>query len=419
MDCPTGYEVRIDGGAPIDVGLDLSHPFTGLTPETEYQLEVRAYNSAGFSDWVLIAETTTPTIVESFVTGVISTCPQATIEWNIAPISTDVFVSTGAVNPAGSVVLVQDAPVLVTGPVTLSWNNPGLTDYRPALFVECPGITISMSSTCYENEPVDATDCFDDYIRSLHSSTTINGPSVTAKMPISTGAEAWSAQFTIVAANPSEFGADIPFIEGFLNPAVGDPYVGGLPNGASYDEAGFVQTEPDCPVPVYTPLYDPLCPAVVPPPPVPNVALSCFTFPPNYVRRYFTIPAVRVPEWTDVIPVFSITAPDGEVRNLRLRFYADPTGDTDPNDDPCSYLADVVFSYIPDGGTIVLDGTDNLIYLSDEDGLRRADSLVFSTDGTPFTWPVLACGYGYVVTVDLPQSGNLPTIDLTLVPRIH
>lgn len=416
--CPTGYEVRIDGGAPIDVGLDLDHTFTGLTPETEYELEVRSYGPGGFSDWVSTVETTTATIVESFVTGVISTCPQSTVQWNIAPISTDVFVSTGAVNPTGSVVLAQDEPVLITGPTTLSWNNPGLTDYRPALFVECPGITITMSTTCFEEEPVDATNCYDDYLRRFRSVTAINGPSVTAKMPLSDGAEVWSSQFTLVAANPNEYSAVRPLIEGFLNPAVGDPYVGGLPDGASYDEAGFVQTEPDCPVPYYTPIYDPLCPAVVPPPPVPGVALSCFSFPPNYIRRYFTIPADEVTQWGDAIPQFEISAPDGEVRNLRLRFYADPTGDTDPNDDPCAYLADVVFSYIPDGATLVFDGTDELVYVEDSQGRRRADSLVFATDGKPFSWPVLNCGYGYVVTVDLPQVSNLPVIDMSLVARV-
>jgi hypothetical protein len=55
---PTGYDVRIDGGAPTDVGNVLSHDFTGLTASIEYLLEVRAYNANGDSGWASISETT-------------------------------------------------------------------------------------------------------------------------------------------------------------------------------------------------------------------------------------------------------------------------------------------------------------------------------------------------------------------------
>lgn len=56
---PTGYDVRIDGGSPTDVGNVLTHDFTGLTPGTSYTLEVRAYNAAGDSSWASITASTT------------------------------------------------------------------------------------------------------------------------------------------------------------------------------------------------------------------------------------------------------------------------------------------------------------------------------------------------------------------------
>jgi hypothetical protein len=56
---PTGYDVRIDGGAAADVGNVLTHTFTGLTPGTAYTLEVRAYNAAGDSAWASIGASTT------------------------------------------------------------------------------------------------------------------------------------------------------------------------------------------------------------------------------------------------------------------------------------------------------------------------------------------------------------------------
>lgn len=58
---PTGYDVRIDGGASTDVGNVLTYDFTGLTPGTSHTLEVRAHNGSGSSSWVSVtADTLTP-----------------------------------------------------------------------------------------------------------------------------------------------------------------------------------------------------------------------------------------------------------------------------------------------------------------------------------------------------------------------
>ena len=54
-----GYEVRIDGGTPEDIGDTLAHVFTGLTEETTYTLEVRAYIGGAFSSWSSISGDTT------------------------------------------------------------------------------------------------------------------------------------------------------------------------------------------------------------------------------------------------------------------------------------------------------------------------------------------------------------------------
>lgn len=56
-----GFEVRIDGGTPIDVGLSTLHMFDGLDESTLYDLEVRAYLDGFYSDWsVLEADTDGP-----------------------------------------------------------------------------------------------------------------------------------------------------------------------------------------------------------------------------------------------------------------------------------------------------------------------------------------------------------------------
>jgi hypothetical protein len=56
---PAGYDVRVDGGAPVAVGDVLAHTFTGLSVGTTYALEVRSTNTIGASAWVSVSGTTT------------------------------------------------------------------------------------------------------------------------------------------------------------------------------------------------------------------------------------------------------------------------------------------------------------------------------------------------------------------------
>jgi hypothetical protein len=57
---PTGYDVRVNGGAHTSIGNVLTHNFTGLTPATAYTLEVRGTNAGGASSWATLAESTLP-----------------------------------------------------------------------------------------------------------------------------------------------------------------------------------------------------------------------------------------------------------------------------------------------------------------------------------------------------------------------
>jgi hypothetical protein len=67
----TGFEYRLDGGAPV--ALDPSPAvITGLTPETEYDLEVRAVNEDGAGAWSSVATFETLADVPDTPPGVIS-----------------------------------------------------------------------------------------------------------------------------------------------------------------------------------------------------------------------------------------------------------------------------------------------------------------------------------------------------------
>ena len=52
------YDIRIDGGAWVDTGLDLAHTFSTLEAETEYTVDVAAVNSAGRGATASLSATT-------------------------------------------------------------------------------------------------------------------------------------------------------------------------------------------------------------------------------------------------------------------------------------------------------------------------------------------------------------------------
>ena len=265
----------------------------------------------------------------------------------------------------------------------------------------------------------DPEECLRPYLRSLRKVLFTTGPTVTSKREITDGSLVWTVTFSAIAGSPYELGAEVPIIEGFLDPEVDVPWVGGVePEGGMIDLNGYIAPEGECATVTYDPVYDPLCPAVIPPPSVPGIPLGCYTPPRNWRRRQFTIPRQYVPLWGEVVPKVEVHAKEADLRNLRLRFYADPYVEGSIADDPCAYCGDIVVSYVPHNHTLVLDGAEQTVYVVSPGGLRRrADSLVFKTDGSPFEWPVLTCGFGYVVTVDLPQTQKPPVVDLSLFPR--
>jgi len=270
-----------------------------------------------------------------------------------------------------------------------------------------------------EATPVLPTDCLDPLLRSLRRALVNDGPTVTSKFTTSDGAAVWTVSFTAVVGEPWEYGSEVGVIEGFLDPAVTVPWVGGVvPDGGYLDLDGAMFDDTVCATPVWEPLQDPNCPALIPPPLPPSVPLGCWTPPTRWRRRQITIPSSFIPLWGEVVPKFAVHARDADVRDLRLRFYADVDGNGDISSDPCSYCGDIVVSYVPQGSTLIFDAAAREVYAVDaSQRRRRADAVVFSTDGTPFDWPILTCGLGYVVTLDLPKTQAAPVFDLSLFNR--
>jgi hypothetical protein len=251
--------------------------------------------------------------------------------------------------------------------------------------------------------------------RYLHHVTVNVGPTVTSKRNMSCGGTAWSAQFTAVAGNPFESGSDTTILQGWLDPSVTEPYGPGVTPGTIAGPNPYVEVP--CGDNLWAPIYDPSCGDVIVPPAPPSVPLGCFDLPASWERRIATIPGDLVPRWGQVMPTVDFYAPS-DLRNLRVRFYQNPDNDLDTEDNPCSYIGDFVVSYIPAGATLEFNAVLEEITVTTSNGHRRhADSLVFGTNGKPFDWPGLTCGFGYIMTLDLPAGQPLPVVNLALTPR--
>jgi hypothetical protein len=282
---------------------------------------------------------------------------------------------------------------------------------KPCAGLPCHGTSLVLDDTCR----------VETIYRTLRGVKSISGPTITSQRSMSDGSSMVVVTFTIAAGDPFEYGMEVELVEGFGVEA--DPWVPDVvPADWAFDDTGVEIDEIPCALAVYQPIVDPLCPAIEPPPVPPSIPVGCFVVPEQWERRWFTLPRKYVPYWGDSVPVVSVQATVNEVRGLRLRFYSDPYADVTAMEDSCAFCGDILFSYIPPSTTMILDGISQQVIAEGAGGERqRADSLVFATDGSPFEWPLLSCGFGYVVAVDVPADQapgwQFPAIDLTLVPR--
>lgn len=256
--------------------------------------------------------------------------------------------------------------------------------------------------------------------RALYGVAFNSGPVVTAKRSFSDCDGAMIAvSFSASVGNPFEHGLPKQIL-------------GNMPFGSYYTPESETGTfagptiwfDQECGTNLFAPLFDPMCPALIEPPTVPSVPLSCRTVPTNWGRYTATIPAAEVPLWIQALPTVVVTnAPGGnneDMRNVRVTIYADPDGDGSIDEDPCNVVSDFYITWLPVGATMYIDAAREQVTVYEGGRVRRADSLVVSTDGLPVKWEALTCGYPHLMALDGPNgtAGLLfAQVDLTLTPR--
>jgi hypothetical protein len=163
---------------------------------------------------------------------------------------------------------------------------------------------------------------------------------------------------------------------------------------------------------------DPDCPPLPAPPAPPQIDDDCITVPTTYNRTVVSISADTVPRNLTAFPIITLTAGEAPVRQARIRFWENPDNLTIDELDPCSYVGEMIVSYLADGATMVINGVTREVTIS-KPGFadQNGNHVLYGADGGPVEWPELSGGIPYLVTLEL-DSGETYTDALMLVDLV-
>ena len=169
------------------------------------------------------------------------------------------------------------------------------------------------------------------------------------------------------------------------------------------------------------PLADPDCPPLPAPPSLPTIPSECIDEIGTWRRYTIQLGGGAVRKFTASLPTLVLNTGASAERQVRIRYYPNPDSVAPELIDMSAWEAEQIITYIPPMSTVTLDGVSQLVWAEVNGGETiAAERLLYGTNGMPATWPVLTCGYGYVITLDVPldaPSGNLTT-ELLITQRM-
>lgn len=219
------------------------------------------------------------------------------------------------------------------------------------------------------------------------------GSSITRKR-MTQCSSTWLATFTLTCDDPYEYGDSQAVLDD----------LGGTPTGEVIASGSLALVQEACPVYDYTPIYDPLYPALVPSPSAPQFFPDGWDIAEGMVFDRFWARVTPVePSALLVVPFITLTT-DVEARMVRVSIW--PHDST--TDDQCDPLFSAVISYLPPNVNFYLDGEQNAAYVWDgiSAAVRRTDSLVYSPDAKPVQWTAFNDPTSLLVTLDIFAEGS-------------
>lgn len=224
----------------------------------------------------------------------------------------------------------------------------------------------------------------------------------------------WWVTFTLTANDSFEYGEEEPqFTE-----------LGGEVTGPGVDSSGSLAlTQESCPAFDYSPLYDPLFPALVPSPTAPDFLPAGWDIVEGATFDRFWVTLLPVEStFLNVVPVFTLTTTE-EARMVRLSIW--PIDSGVGTDIQCDPLFSVVVSYLPANQPFYIDGEQVASYVWDGSSaaVRRTDSLIYGPEAEPVQWTAFNDHEGLMVTLDIfadsggEEGGGNVRASLSFVPK--
>jgi hypothetical protein len=163
-------------------------------------------------------------------------------------------------------------------------------------------------------------------------------------------------------------------------------------------------------------LVDPDCPPLALPPRPTAIPALCVDEYTDWQRYVVPIPAADVADWAYSVPTLELTTKTDDVRQVRVRFHPNPFGYAPEQVDPQSYCGEFILSYLPKNSRLTVNGMMQRAFAEVAgDGAVTANQLLFGTGGSPMTWPELSCGIDYLMSIDIPPTGDIDNLELALV----
>lgn len=226
-------------------------------------------------------------------------------------------------------------------------------------------------------------------------------PSVTRKRATHCSVT-WLVTFTLTANDPFEYSDELPQFQGLGGgfALVDTSFIGAVEDSGTLTDL----VEIPCAEYIYAPVYDPLYPALLPPPTAPDFYPEGWALLPGveFTRHWVRLNPTE-PTTVNLVPLIYLKS-DYAARMVRVSIWP---GDA-ATDVRCGPLWTAIVSYLPGNadGMFILDGEQSAAYVWDGDDVpvRRADSLVFGTDAKPMDWAAFNDDTGLLVTLDYAPS---------------
>jgi hypothetical protein len=166
------------------------------------------------------------------------------------------------------------------------------------------------------------------------------------------------------------------------------------------------------------PIIDPDCPVIPTPPKAPAITGACGTAPSSFFSYAIYIPDSSVQSWRDGVIQLTVRTGTKATRYMRVRMLPRPLPGQTPADlEPSTICGEFVVNYIPSGTLVTLDGmTEEVIYKKGASDPVRGDHLLSGIGSEVFTWPLLTCGMGYYMLIDVDVN-TLVNVSLSVANR--